>query len=111
MEDLKTQLSENLAEAVWEWLRPLSESQSVVVVMSGLNLLEVGEALASDQVNLVQRWLTEKMIYKPSPEELALWNDTPSKLFQALIVQPFVLVQEILPGESLGNPENQPKLS
>jgi hypothetical protein len=55
----------------------------------------VGEAIALDNTQLVSRWLNEKMIYKPIEEQLVSWNETPEKQFNALIVQPFVLVQEV----------------
>ena len=95
MQDLRAELTENLGAAAWESLKPLLNYQSVVVVMNELDLLDVGEAIALDNTQLVSRWLNEKMIYKPIEEQLISWNETPEKQFNALIVQPFVLVQEL----------------
>jgi len=95
MQDLRAELTENFGSAAWESLKPLLNYQSVVVVMNELDLLDVGEAIALDNTQLVSRWLNEKMIYKPIEEQLVSWNETPEKQFNALIVQPFVLVQEV----------------
>ena len=94
MEDLKTQLAENLDEATWEWLMPHVERDVLVIVVPELDLLEVGEAIASDNVNFVQRWISEQQMTKPSPEQIAEWNENRSKKFNALIVSPYVLIQE-----------------
>ncbi|MDF0554724.1 DUF2288 domain-containing protein [Kamptonema sp. UHCC 0994] len=94
MENLKTQLAENLDVANWEWLMPHVERDVLVIVVPELDLLEVGEAIASDNVNFVQRWISEQQMTKPSPEQIAEWNQNTAKKFNALIVSPYVLVQE-----------------
>lgn len=96
-EDLRAQLAENLDEAIWEWLIPHHERDQVVIVGQDLDLLDVGVALASDNVSSVQQWMNNQLIYKPSDQQVETWNDNRSKRFNALIVQPFVLVQELTP--------------
>ena len=95
MPDLREQLAENLDEARWEWLIPHHEREMLVVVNDQLDLLDVGEAIASDNSSSVQHWISEELIYKPSPEQVSVWNNNRAKRFNALIVQPFVLVQEL----------------
>ncbi len=92
-EDLRAELAANLDQAEWSWLLPHVERDVVVVVTPELDLLDVGVAIASDNVLIVQRWISEKMIHKPDPAQVALWNQTPDLSFVALIVQPYVLVQ------------------
>lgn len=94
MQDLRTQLAENLDEAQLEWLKPHIQRDVVVVVNSQLNLLDVGVAIARDDVLSVQHWISEQLLHKPFPDELAEWNTNQTKRFQALIVEPYVLVQE-----------------
>jgi hypothetical protein len=94
MSDLRTELTENLDEAEWEWLIPHSERDAVILVTGELNLLDVGVAIAGDQVSQVQQWIDDKLITKPSVAQIGEWNDYPQKRFSTLIVQPFVLVQE-----------------
>ena len=94
METLRTQLEENLDQAEWDWLEPHVKREAVIIVEKTLDLLDVGVAIASDNVSSVQHWISEQLIHKPTQQEIAEWNDNRSQRFQALIVQPFVLIQE-----------------
>lgn len=94
MPDLRAELAENLDEAEWNWLIPHVQRDAVVMVATQLDLLDVGVAIASDNVSSVQHWIGEQLIYKPSPGQLADWNGNRTKRFNTLIVQPYVLVQE-----------------
>lgn len=96
MPDLRTELLENLDEAEWEWLIPHVKRDAVIVVSLGLNLLDVGVAIAGDNIPAVQVWIDEQLLTKPTTEQLSEWNGNPQKRFQTLIVQPYVLVQEIV---------------
>jgi hypothetical protein len=100
MSDIPTQLAEELAPMDWETLIPHAKRDAVIVVEDALDLIEVGVAIAEDNVNSVQNWISELLIHKPSPDELNAWNQEPSKPFLTLIVQPFVLVRAIASTES-----------
>jgi len=95
MEDLRTELAESLDKAEWEWLIPHAMRDALVVVAPQLDLLDVGVAIANDNVTVVQRWISEALIAKPSPHQLSDWNRDRTKQFNTLIVQPYVLVQEL----------------
>jgi hypothetical protein len=94
MQDFRTQLAESLDEAELEWLKPHIQHDRVVVVHPELDLLDVGVAIATDDVQSVQHWIGEQLLHKPFPDQLADWNSDQTKRFQALIVQPYVLVKE-----------------
>jgi hypothetical protein len=94
MSELKDALKENLDEAEWDWLIPHAQRDAIIVVADGLDLLDVGEAIASDNIPTVQNWIDEQLLVKPSPEQLGNWNSDRTKRFNALIVEPYVLVQE-----------------
>jgi hypothetical protein len=94
MSDIKTQLTQELADIEWRDLKPHAMRDGLVVVHENLNLLDVGVAIAKDDVISVQHWISEQLIIKPSPEQLSSWNKAPERQFTALIVQPFVLIQE-----------------
>lgn len=95
MADFRTELAESLDEAELDWLKPHIQRDMVVVVHQQLDLLDVGVAIATDDVLSVQHWISEQLVHKPFAEQLADWNRDNSKRFQALIVQPYVLVQEL----------------
>ncbi|HEY9829563.1 MAG TPA: DUF2288 domain-containing protein [Stenomitos sp.] len=94
MQELRAQLAEALDEAELEWLKPHIQRDVVVVVHPQLDLLDVGIAIARDDTLSVQHWISEQLIHKPSSDQIADWNREQTIRFQALIVQPYVLVQE-----------------
>jgi hypothetical protein len=93
--ELRTQLAESIDEAEFNWLKPHIQKDTVIIVNDGLDLVEVGVAIATDNTIAVQRWVGEQLITKPSEQDLAAWNAQPHQKFQAIIVQPYVLVQNI----------------
>lgn len=94
MENLRAELAESLDEAEWNWLAPHARRDSLIVVSPDLDLVDVGVAIANDNVPYVQRWIDEALIQKPSPAQISDWDQHQHKRFSALIVQPYVLVQE-----------------
>jgi hypothetical protein len=94
MANLRAELTEMMDEVEWSWLLPHAKRDALIVVTPEMDLLEVGVAIANDNVVRVQHLIGEQLIYKPSIAQLDDWNQNPSKRFTALIVQPYVLVQE-----------------
>ncbi len=92
MSDFKTQLQRELAEVNWRDLIPLALQDKLIVVDSRLDLVEVGCAIAEDNVSLVQNWINDNLLAKPSASQLSQWNNNPMKKFKTIIVQPFVLI-------------------
>ena len=97
MEDLKKRLTEDIADVNWNDIKPHAQRDAVIIVNDSLNLLDVGIAIAQDDKIVVERWITEQLIRKPSNEQLSSWNGNETQLFTTLIVQPFVLIQIITP--------------
>jgi hypothetical protein len=94
MQDIRAELKENLDEAEWDWLVPHVQRDAVIMVANGLDLLDVGVAIASDQLTEVEVWIDQALITKPSNTQLGEWNSDRNKRFITLIVQPYVLAQE-----------------
>lgn len=97
LQNLRTELAEMIDQAEWEWLMPHAQRDAVVIVDATLDLLDVGVAIASDNASAVQHWISEQQLYKPSPEQLTDWSTDRTHRFNALIVQPYVLVQDLAP--------------
>ncbi|MEB3161219.1 MAG: DUF2288 domain-containing protein [Synechocystis sp.] len=93
MSQIQQQLTEELAPMDWGTIMPHAKRDAVIVVDASLDLVTVGTAIATDQVNQVNHWISELLIHKPSEAELTDWNDQPDQEFQTLIVQPYVLIQ------------------
>jgi hypothetical protein len=92
MQDFKNQLAEEIADIEWNALIPHAQRDALIIVDESLSMVDVGVALANDDVPSVQHWIAEQLICKPSPEQLGKWNNHPDRKFSALIVQPFVLI-------------------
>jgi len=95
MSDLREKLQQNVDEAEWEWLIPHVQKDGVIVVAKNLDLLDVGEAIAGDNIPSVQRWIDEQLLAKPTIDQVGEWNLNRTKRFNALIVEPYVLIQEL----------------
>ncbi|MEL6472131.1 MAG: DUF2288 domain-containing protein [Cyanobacteria bacterium J06623_4] len=97
--DLRAELIDMMGPVQWEWLKPHVQRDAVVVVNEQLDLADVGVAIASNNTQAVQRWITEQLIVKPDADQLATWSSQ-NKRFTSLIVQPYVLVQEPQPSST-----------
>jgi Uncharacterized conserved small protein len=50
MSDLRAELTASLDEAEWNWLAPHARRDSVIVVEQELDLVDVGLAIANDDI-------------------------------------------------------------
>lgn len=88
-------LEESIDQAEWNWIKPHLGRQAVILVGPSLKLISVGEALVQNDTQSVDTWIKQGDLSKPTPDKITFWNDNPSKKFAFLIVQPYVLIQEI----------------
>ncbi len=96
MSDIKTQLSEEIAPMPWSDLIPHAKRDSIIFVNPCLNLLDVGIAVANDNATLVNQWIENGLISKPTSQQLNDWNDNLQQKFNTIIVQPFILISQII---------------
>jgi hypothetical protein len=92
MTSIQEKLAQDLADVNWQDLIPHAQRDKLIVVHEGLDMVAVGVAFAEDNFAQVQVWVEEQLIQKPSAEQLSLWNQSPERLFSALIVDPYVLM-------------------
>ena len=93
MSDLRADLAEMLDQAEWGWLEEHAKRGRVIVVAPNLDLIEVGVAIAEDNVTAVQQWMEDGWISHPTEEQISVWNQDKTQNFPSLIVQPFVLLK------------------
>ena len=89
-------LKETLDEAEWDWLRDHAQRDAVIVVARELDLLQAGEAIASDDSKQVGAWIQQGLLQKPTAQQLKEWDTTPTRRFMSLVVSPYVLMQELV---------------
>ena len=94
MSGLKEKLAQDVADISWKDLQPHAKRDAIIIVKPELDLTEVALAIAEDNTAKVQGWIGSQAITKPTAQQLTDWNQTLDKQFMALIVQPFVIIQE-----------------
>ncbi|MDJ0900262.1 MAG: DUF2288 domain-containing protein [Xenococcus sp. MO_188.B8] len=94
MSDIKERLSQDVANTSWQDLRVHAKRDALIVIDQQLDIIDVSEAIALDKKDLVSGWIDQKLISKPSSQQLSRWNNHPQQEFVTSIVQPFVIVQE-----------------
>jgi hypothetical protein len=95
--DVRTRIESTLDEATWDILALPAVDGRVVMVLQPLVLIEVGIALVNDSTQQVSHWLSEGLIYKPENDEISRRSKLEGQRYMAVIVDPFVLVQEYSP--------------
>lgn len=86
---------EQILIGFWHDLKTHADRDAVIVVDLNLDLSDVADQIIRDQLALVQGWVEQSQIGKPSPEQLLAWSEMPTKEFRFVIVQPYVLIQEM----------------
>jgi len=92
--ELRTHLQEMVDKAEWNWLEEHAQEGRLLIVAPRLDLVEVGLALAEDNIGNVKRWLDDGWLYRPTDEQITYWHENKNLAFVCLIVQPFVLSRE-----------------
>ena len=85
----------DLAEVNWRELKIHLQRDAIIIVDPELDLIKVAVAVADDDKTRVEIWITENQLVKPTAEQLESWEQEPDNRFQMLIVQPFILIQDI----------------
>src|SRR5262245_24577888 len=90
---MREKLAATMGEVFWSDLKAHAARDALIVVADGLDLLDVGVALATDDKPRVEAWIAERRLTKPTAEDLARWPADPDARFESLIVAPFVLMR------------------
>ena len=69
-------------------------ADAVFVIAKSLSIVECGVAVAMDDVARVESWIKSGELRKPSLDERKGWPDVPSRTWTAIVVHPFVLLQD-----------------
>jgi hypothetical protein len=88
-------LKGNLDQTEWSWLKPHVLRDAVILVHESLEVLIVGSCVEKNNSVQVQEWISKGLLTKPSKHQIQFWDENPTHLFISLIVQPYVLAQEV----------------
>jgi hypothetical protein len=92
--ELIARLNGETAKIEWHQLQKHYATGSVVAVDKGFDLIKVAIALNQDDTEQVKQWLAEGKMSDMSNQQAQSWYDQNS-LVWALVLPPFVLVQEV----------------
>ena len=94
-QSLRQKLLTEVERVSWRPLHPHHERGHLWLLSEGLDLVDVGLAVALDRVHEVSEWIQAGKLRRPEPEEVIAWDLEPvAQHFEFLIVQPFVLAIE-----------------
>jgi hypothetical protein len=91
MNELKTHLLDLINIAQWDWLEEHALEGRLIIVGAKLELVDVGLALAEDDISIVNQWLDDGWLYRPTESQINHWHQAQNLEFETLIIQPFVL--------------------
>ena len=94
--ELITRLNRETAKIEWHQLQKHYAFGSVISVAPGFDLIKVAIALHRDDTTQVKQWLSEKLVTKVNDTQAQRWYDEKTSVW-ALVIPPFVLVQETKP--------------
>ncbi len=90
----RLRLEETLGQVQFSDLRAHLDRDAVFVVEGTLSLVDCAVSVAMDDVELIQEWITSGELRKPSRQERADWPSRQSPPWWAVVVAPYVLVQD-----------------
>ncbi len=93
-DELRAKLNAETGKIHWPELERHFARGAVIRVTGDLDLVEVAVRMARDDRPAIERWLNEGKMDRASAEDARGWQQR-DPLFWAVVVAPWVLVQEI----------------
>ena len=92
--DVKDKLNAETAKMEWHELERFFAKGVVIRVDSSLDLIIVAAAIVEDDKDAVAAWMADDLVGPPGDKEVTAWVEY-APLFWAVVVAPWVIVQEI----------------
>ena len=92
-QELISRLNAETAKISWHELQKHYASGNVLAVAKGADLIKVAIALHRDEATQVQAWLADGSVAQVTDQQAMGWYSD-NKMLWALVIPPFVLVQE-----------------
>lgn len=93
-EELRTRLLGETAPAPWRELQRFFAQGLVLAAAEGLDLIDVGVVLATDNTQRFLSWREEGLLDQVSDAQAALWHESDARLW-TMVVKPWVVVQPL----------------
>lgn len=89
-------LRDEIDIAPWSWLRPHLMQDSIIVIDITLALHNVAEKMVENDTVFIEHLIINRLLAKPSAQQISLWDTTPDTQFTMLIVRPYILIQVVV---------------
>lgn len=93
---LRARLNLETARITWQELQRYFAAGKVIEVDPVLDLIEVAACLAEDNAPQLKNWLTQAQVGQLSDAQARTWAEQPPDNLWAVVVAPWVLVQQRL---------------
>lgn len=80
----------------WSEIRSQLKNEKLFNLNYQANFLQVALALAEDDEQTLRHYLTNGALRRPPQAQVDKWDKTPDKSFQLVIVEGYILFQEIV---------------
>lgn len=94
--DLRAKLNSETAKIAWPELERHFARGVVVVVMPGMDLIEVAHTMARDDSAALAAWMQSGQVARAEAEQARDWHARQA-VFWAVVVAPWVVIQEAQP--------------
>lgn len=91
---VRARLEASVGPVLFSDLAAHLKRDAVFIVAPALSIATCGVAIAMDDAKSVERWIVSGELRRPSSDELAAWAASSERRWNAIVVQPFVLVQD-----------------
>lgn len=94
-EELRQTLNIESGKCGWKEIQVQFARGMVVVIDPSLDLIDVSEKFVKDDKDSIEKWMNDTKIWRSTDEDAKAWVDS-DPTFWAVVVPPWVLVQNIL---------------
>ena len=104
----RTEINRETSRIAWKELQRFFASGATVLVKADLDLVEVAFHISEDNKDQVGQWLSDGKIAKVTDEQASIWYEADAEVW-AVVVRPYVLIQELKNTENM-SPNNMADL-
>ena len=94
---VRQKLNQDTAKIKWGALNEHQQIECVIAVSADLDLIDVAYEFILDNHDQVEAWMEQEQVMRVSDEQAKQWKTEDCELW-AVVVAPWVLVQEQKPG-------------
>ncbi len=92
---IRAELAASAGSVFYSDLAAHVKRDAVLLVARELSIVECAVAIATDDVSAVSRWVESGALRKPTLDERAEWSAAVGRRWTTLVVQPYVLAQDL----------------